>query len=149
MPADRRWHQADLQPGRHWQEWFRFKKGEYICNYILYFHKIKSTITSSCKLLLSWQYFGQCKHVTAYSQEACMACKLLQKRFGIKNVLTVFILFSLGFLVNQWQHRTEWGRKLWQVATWLKTTDSDNDGKLSFTEFSKAVSVDLLKLIDD
>lgn len=43
-------------------------------------------------------------------REACMACKLLQKRFGIKN-----------------------------VATWLKTTDSDNDGKLSFTEFSKAI----------
>ena len=30
----------------------------------------------------------------------------------------------------------------------MKTTDSDNDGKLSFTEFSKAVSVDLLKLVD-
>ena len=28
-----------------------------------------------------------------------------------------------------------------KVATWLKNTDTDNDGKLSFTEFSKAVSI--------
>merc|ERR1711936_1450226 len=43
-------------------------------------------------------------------REACMACKLLQKRFGIKN-----------------------------VGAWLRSTDTDSDGKLSFTEFSKAI----------
>ena len=59
-------------------------------------------------------------------QEARMACKLLAKRFGIKDVS-----YDIHFF--QFQHL------LIKVGSWIKETDRNGDGKLSQREFSKSI----------
>ena len=134
MTGHRGRYQADLQPRGHWQEWCRHQKGNF---YQWCCHQKGN--------FCQWKKFNQV--IYADFQEACMACKLLQKRFGIKNVGWKYNLHHVYFL--QWQStkvkREKNELKKTKVATWLKNTDTDNDGKLSFTEFSKAVSNSFLE----
>ena len=58
-----------------------------------------------------------------------MAAKLLEKRFGIKDV-------SCG----AWERCGDLMTDIyWQVKQWLKTNDADNDGRLSYLEFKRSL----------
>ena len=58
-----------------------------------------------------------------------MAAKLLEKRFGIKDV-------SCGDSERCGDLMTD---IYWQVKQWLKTNDADNDGRLSYLEFKRSL----------
>ena len=56
-----------------------------------------------------------------------MAAKLLEKRFGIKDVSYKVII---SFINNS---------SILKVKEWLKDNDADNDGRLSYMEFKKSL----------
>ena len=56
-----------------------------------------------------------------------MAAKLLEKRFGIKDVSYKVIN---SFINNS---------SILKVKEWLKDNDADNDGRLSYMEFKKSL----------
>ena len=55
-----------------------------------------------------------------------MAGKLLLKRFGIKDVIFISDFLTL----NAWAM---------QVPKWMKETDTDTDGRLTYKEFKAAI----------
>ena len=61
-------------------------------------------------------------------KEARMAAKLLEKRFGIKDV-------------RSWSNKLDINvnRSIFKVKEWLKDNDADNDGRLSYMEFKKSL----------
>ena len=60
-----------------------------------------------------------------------MAAKLLEKRFGIKDVScgTPRDVVISDLMTDFY----------WQVKQWLKTNDADNDGRLSYLEFKRSL----------
>ena len=60
-----------------------------------------------------------------------MAAKLLEKRFGIKDVS-----FSSCIVQKQVYLNVSFSSK---VKEWLKVNDADNDGRLSYMEFKKSL----------
>ena len=60
-------------------------------------------------------------------KEARMAAKLLEKRFGIKDVS---YKVNISLINNS---------SILKVKEWLKDNDADNDGRLSYMEFKKSL----------
>ena len=56
-----------------------------------------------------------------------MAAKLLEKRFGIKDVSYEVIIYLIIYI------------SILKVKEWLKDNDADNDGRLSYMEFKKSL----------
>ena len=66
-----------------------------------------------------------------------MAAKLLEKRFGIKDVsyeVTIYFINNISIS---------------KVKEWLKDNDADNDGRLSYMEFKKSLKKFLNLGVDD
>ena len=76
-----------------------------------------------------------------------MAAKLLEKKFGIKDVS-----FNSFQIFTKKGHLVPWWRYVWfgilQVNNWMKSTDTDNDGKLSYKEFNRSLK-EFLKITAD
>ena len=66
-----------------------------------------------------------------------MAAKLLEKRFGIKDVSYEIIIFLSIYT------------SILKVKEWLKDNDADNDGRLSYMEFKKSLKKFLNLGVDD
>ena len=62
-----------------------------------------------------------------YLQESRMAAKLLMKRFGIKDVGIYKYLVDIYCVY------------IVQVPAWMKETDGDKDGRVTYKEFKQAV----------
>ena len=84
-----------------------------------------------------------------------MAAKLLEKKFGIKDVsfnsfqiLTKKGLFGslTSFVIFNQLYDFSFG--ILQVNNWMKSTDTDNDGKLSYKEFNRSLK-EFLKITAD
>ena len=84
-----------------------------------------------------------------------MAAKLLEKKFGIKDVsfnsfqiLTKKGLFGslTSFIIFNQLYDFSFG--ILQVNNWMKSTDTDNDGKLSYKEFNRSLK-EFLKITAD
>ena len=99
------------------------------------------------------EFWQECvKLIFHLFQEARMAAKLLEKKFGIKDVssdnfqdfyqcyhfwsqvVDFILIFTIYFRV--------------QVVHWMKSTDTDNDGKLSYKEFNRSLK-EFLKITAD
>ena len=66
-----------------------------------------------------------------------MAAKLLEKRFGIKDVSYEVIIYFINNI------------SISKVKEWLKDNDADNDGRLSYMEFKKSLKKFLNLGVDD
>ena len=85
-----------------------------------------------------------------------MAAKLLEKKFGIKDVsFNSFQIFTKKrvFLVPWWvfiifNQLYDFLFVILQVNNWMKSTDTDNDGKLSYKEFNRSLK-EFLKITAD
>ena len=66
-----------------------------------------------------------------------MAAKLLEKRFGIKDVSYEVIIYLSIYI------------SIFKVKEWLKDNDADNDGRLSYMEFKKSLKKFLNLGVDD
>ena len=96
-----------------------------------------------------------------FLQEARMAAKLLEKKFGIKDVsFNSFQIFwqkkgLFGSLMNDkcvsfiiFNQLYDFSFGILQVNNWMKSTDTDNDGKLSYKEFNRSLK-EFLKITAD
>ena len=95
-------------------------------------------------------------------QEARMAAKLLEKKFGIKDVsrreeykhildqINQSIIYQGGTLDKTYCYWTTiiLIKSTFKVALWMKSTDTDNDGKLSYKEFNRSLK-EFLKITAD
>ena len=84
-----------------------------------------------------------------------MAAKLLEKKFGIKDVsFNSFQIFTKKSLISSlvsliiFNQLYDFSFGILQVNNWMKSTDTDNDGKLSYKEFNRSLK-EFLKITAD